>query len=282
MDCGSIYEWQLRLATRFPGLRRQSLTGRFPLEKRPFGAGMEAALRWRLTFPLPRTRPGTMRPAKTPSHPAAGKPRATASKRVKHDVLDPRKLPRQDRAAATVAAIIEAAACILESKGIEGYTTNAVAERAGASIGSLYQYFPNKTVLTRALIAREDAVLAAELLALLDRPEGSGLLHELIQVAVAHQLRRPVLARLLDAEEARLPPGDETPHLHEILSQIFRRCLDEALIAREPRLAQDLFAIIHGMVDTAGQNGESDSHALARRVERAVSGYLGALQQPMG
>jgi AcrR family transcriptional regulator len=193
-----------------------------------------------------------------------------------------RKQPQQARSQATTEAILQSAAHILGQRGWRGLTTNAVADAAGVSIGSLYQYFPNKTVLTRALIAREDAVLAGELLALLERPEGSGLLHELIQVAVAHQLRRPVLARLLDAEEARLPPGDETPHLHEILSQIFRRCLDEALIAREPRLAQDLFAIIHGMVDTAGQNGESDSHALARRVERAVSGYLGALQQPMG
>ena len=52
---------------------------------------------------------------------------------------------------------MEAAARILEERGLEGYTTNAVAERAGFSIGSLYQYFPNKDAITIALIQRETA-----------------------------------------------------------------------------------------------------------------------------
>jgi AcrR family transcriptional regulator len=215
-----------------------------------------------------------MRQAKTTPRPAGSTTPPHVSKGVSHDVLDPRKRPRQERAAATVAAIIEAAACILETKGIEGYTTNAVAERAGASIGSLYQYFPNKTALTRALIAREEAVLAGQLADLLERSKGIDLLRPLIQIAVSHQLRRPVLARLLDAEEARLPPGDEVQHLHEALTSVFHRCLGDALIASQPRLPQDLFAIIHGMVDAAGQNGESDGASLAIRVERAVFGYL--------
>ncbi|HEY0339660.1 MAG TPA: helix-turn-helix domain-containing protein [Steroidobacteraceae bacterium] len=190
----------------------------------------------------------------------------------------PRKLPRQERAAATVAAILEAAARILESEGFDGYTTNAVAERAGASIGSLYQYFPNKTALTQALIAREDAALLRDLDGLLEQPRGSGLLRELIRIAVALQLRRPVLARLLDTEEARLPPHDEARHLHDVLISIFRRCFGNELFEREPFVVQDLFAIIHGMVDAAGQRGESDRKALAARVERAVFGYVTTLR----
>lgn len=189
--------------------------------------------------------------------------------------LHPRKTPRQDRAAATVAAILEAAAVILETDGFDAYTTNAIAERAGASIGSLYQYFPNKSALTRALIAREDSALLRELIQLLERPRGIDRLRELIRIAVAHQLRRPVLARLLDVEEARLPPGDEARHLDQMRSSIFRHCLTDELIAASPYVAQDLFAIIHGMVDAAGQKGEVDGKALARRVERAVLGYLG-------
>jgi AcrR family transcriptional regulator len=198
-----------------------------------------------------------------------------ASKEARADGLHPRKLPRQERAAATVAAILEAAAVILETGGFDAYTTNAIAERAGASIGSLYQYFPNKNALTRALIAREDSALLRELVQLLERPQGSGRLSELIHIAVSHQLRRPVLARLLDVEEARLPPGDEARHLDDIRTSIFRHCLGEELIAREPYVMQDLFAIIHGMVDAAGQRGEGDMKVLAKRVERAVSGYLG-------
>ncbi|WGS52585.1 TetR/AcrR family transcriptional regulator [Paraburkholderia sp. D15] len=188
--------------------------------------------------------------------------------------MSPRKLPRQQRAAATVAAILDAAASILERGGFDAYTTNAIAERAGASIGSLYQYFPNKTALTQALIAREDAALAVSLKALLDLPDEADLLRALIRVAVAHQLRRPVLARLLDSEEARLPVSDEVHQLDTLMKTIFRRCLGDTLIANQPHVPRDLFAIIHGMVDAAGQHQEDDSDALVARVERAVFGYL--------
>ncbi|WP_454277896.1 TetR/AcrR family transcriptional regulator [Sphingomonas sanguinis] len=66
--------------------------------------------------------------------------------------MNPRKTARQGRSAATVDAIVEAAARILEAAGPSGYTTNAIAQRAGVSVGSLYQYFPNKDAITRALI----------------------------------------------------------------------------------------------------------------------------------
>lgn len=67
----------------------------------------------------------------------------------------PRKKPRQERSRATVDAILEAAAHILVSHGLEGATTRQVAERAGVSIGSLYQYFPSKEALITALVERQ-------------------------------------------------------------------------------------------------------------------------------
>lgn len=66
-----------------------------------------------------------------------------------------RRSPRQARAAQTVASIVEAAAQILEKGGLAAFTTNAVAERAGVSIGTLYQYFADKNALLMAL-AREE------------------------------------------------------------------------------------------------------------------------------
>jgi len=192
----------------------------------------------------------------------------------------PRKLPRQERAAATVAAILEAAARILETHGLEAYTTNAVAELAGASIGSLYQYFPNKAALTQALIAREEAVLLLELQGLLANAEASDLLRGVIRVATVHQLRRPALARLLDAAEAQLPQREEEGDLERVLGAVFERCIPSHCTALEPRAAQDLFAIIHGMVDEAGHRGEADPAALGLRVERAVFGYLAAFGVP--
>lgn len=68
-----------------------------------------------------------------------------------------RRTPRQARAAETVSAILEGAAQILEAGGLAGFTTNAVAERAGVSIGTLYQYFADKGALLRALAEREMA-----------------------------------------------------------------------------------------------------------------------------
>ena len=53
--------------------------------------------------------------------------------------LRPRKRPRQERARRTVAAILEAAAQVFERQGYASGTTDAIAERAGVSIGSLYQ-----------------------------------------------------------------------------------------------------------------------------------------------
>lgn len=58
-----------------------------------------------------------------------------------------RKLPKQMRSAELVASILTAAAQVLEKEGAARFTTARVAEKAGVSIGSLYQYFPNKAAI---------------------------------------------------------------------------------------------------------------------------------------
>jgi len=67
-----------------------------------------------------------------------------------------RKTPRQARARTTVDAILFAAAHILKTQGEPGLTTNRIAEVAGVSIGSLYQYFPNKQEIVHALRERHE------------------------------------------------------------------------------------------------------------------------------
>lgn len=69
-----------------------------------------------------------------------------------------RRSPRQPRSKATVDAILEAATRILQAG--ETFTTNHVAERAGVSVGTLYQYFADKTAILQALGARERAAMA--------------------------------------------------------------------------------------------------------------------------
>lgn len=70
------------------------------------------------------------------------------------DVVKSRKSPRQQRAQATVEAIFEASARIIEEGGATGLTTNRIAERAGVSIGSLYDYFPNREAILVAMARR--------------------------------------------------------------------------------------------------------------------------------
>ncbi len=66
-----------------------------------------------------------------------------------------RRIPRQARAEETVTAIVEGAAQVLEAGGLAAFTTNAVAERAGVSIGTLYQYFGDKQAILRTIAERE-------------------------------------------------------------------------------------------------------------------------------
>jgi AcrR family transcriptional regulator len=61
--------------------------------------------------------------------------------------ISSRKQPKQARSAALVAAILDAAAQVLAKEGAQRFTTARVAERAGVSVGSLYQYFPNKAAI---------------------------------------------------------------------------------------------------------------------------------------
>jgi AcrR family transcriptional regulator len=69
-------------------------------------------------------------------------------------LLKPRKSPVQARSAATVEAILEATIQVLLSMGKERLTTTRVAFRAGVSVGTLYQYFPNKRALLQAALKR--------------------------------------------------------------------------------------------------------------------------------
>jgi AcrR family transcriptional regulator len=69
-------------------------------------------------------------------------------------VLNPRKSPVQARSAASVDAILEATIQVLLSVGKERLTTTRVALRAGVSVGTLYQYFPNKSALLQAALKR--------------------------------------------------------------------------------------------------------------------------------
>lgn len=201
-----------------------------------------------------------------------------------HQRPRPRKAPRQARSADTVRVIVEAAARVLEQAGLGGFTTNAVAERAGVSIGSLYQYFPGKDALIGALILRETSLLIADAESALEQPTGQDALSAVIRAAVRHQLHRPTLARLLDIEEGRLPFDEDTQSVLHRLRAILLDALNRPDVRRQadPLLAaHDILSIVKGMIDGAGERGESDPANLTKRVTRAVRGYLDHDGQPV-
>ena len=189
----------------------------------------------------------------------------------------PRKLPKQARSADTVAAIIEAAARILEERGHAGFSTNGVAERAGVSIGSLYQYFPSKDALIGALINRETTFLLQDAAAALEQSSCKAGLAVLIDACIAHQFRRPALARLLDFEEARMPLDPDIVGIKEQFAAILFEVLRQRGISAQSDMTiavRDVAAIIRGMVDATGEIADGQA-GLRERVQRAVYGYLG-------
>lgn len=82
--------------------------------------------------------------------------------------IDPRKSPIQERSRFTVEQIVLAATQIFSEQGYAGATTNHIAERAGVSIGSLYQYFPNKETILVTLAKRHIEIAGNMLMGLVD------------------------------------------------------------------------------------------------------------------
>jgi AcrR family transcriptional regulator len=196
--------------------------------------------------------------------------------------LKPRKIPQQSRAEQTVATILEAAARVLETKGMEGMNTNLVAQRAGVGVGSLYQYFPNKDALIVALSKREGAVFFAEAAGALSEPTGQRALKHLITVSVHQQLRRPALARALDFEENRPVIANELAASKAAFHEVIRQILTREDIPPQPKMetaTDDLVVILRAIVDAAGERGESDRRDLESRVGRALFGYLGIVER---
>jgi len=194
--------------------------------------------------------------------------------------LRPRKQPTQPRAVETVACILEAAAQILEAQGFEAFNTNAVAERAGVSIGSLYQYFPGKDALLIALMQREKQGFREDARAALAQPDGPAALRHLIAAAVRQQLDRAELARLLDLEEEK-PETRQALEGKSSFAELIRRVLDMPGLpphADPDRAADDLGQLIRALTDAAGLRGDRDAAALEKRIAASVFGYLGAAQ----
>jgi AcrR family transcriptional regulator len=200
---------------------------------------------------------------------------------MRRSELEPRKAPRQQRAQAMVALILQAATRVLARESLAGFNTNRVAEVAGISVGSLYQYFPNKAALVAALITRAQDEFAAQLHQCLHETQGMPLkqaLHALARLSIAQQYASPVLAAALDHEEKRLPINDRLQAfgatLLELVSTLLARHASELPAPLPDAAAADCIVITKALVEADAEQGRAPAPDLEQRIVRALLGYL--------
>jgi AcrR family transcriptional regulator len=200
--------------------------------------------------------------------------------------VTPRKRPLQKRSRATYEAILVAAAHILEERGLPSFNTNAVAERAGVSIGSLYQYFPSKDAILVSLMERSLIAFSEDMSQAIDGAPGDCLAEDLkftLQMGIITHMRRPNLERLLESEFPRLEACLDRTSLGGAVRAAMIRLLERHRESIRPGdvavMADDLGAIARTLMRAAGMRQETDREAVIDRTARAMVGYLGGQWQ---
>ena len=167
-------------------------------------------------------------------------------------VLEPRKSPVQARSAASVDAILEATLQVLLEVGKERLTTTRVARRAGVSVGTLYQYFPNKSALLKGALKRhmDQVTEAVELVCRQQR--GRSL----------QQMATGLVTTFL---EAKMRDAKTSVALYTISSDV-----DGAKIVRELGIRSN--QAIVGMLITAREQLSTDPEIVASMLQGVMSG----------
>ncbi|MFK2890793.1 TetR/AcrR family transcriptional regulator [Dyella flagellata] len=170
--------------------------------------------------------------------------------------LNPRKLPRQGRSIATVNAIFEATAQVLLSDGPVSLNTTRVARRAGVSIGTLYQYFPNKQALLFATLERYMTRLVEAIENACSDSLGTTV--DLMAGAV-------VKAYL----KAKMAQSEISPALYQVAMELDPRRLAELATQRSEKA-------IEAMLCSAGDDRPTDPHVVAQTMTAAIYGTVPA------
>jgi AcrR family transcriptional regulator len=193
----------------------------------------------------------------------------------------PRKLPKQERSQATVEAILTATTRILTEAGYDQLTTNRVAELAGVSIGSLYQYFPNKEALIFALgehHANEMAQLAQHHLGGLGDGSIIDVLRQIVKAVLAAHAVNPQLHRVLHEQ---IPRSEVMRQLDDAkMEKMLRSFLEQRQDQLQPQnldltvfiVGRTIKALIHGAIMDRPEllnNGE-----LEQEIMTLLSSYL--------
>ncbi|MBY5971206.1 TetR/AcrR family transcriptional regulator [Ferrimonas balearica] len=189
--------------------------------------------------------------------------------------LKARKTPVQTRSRVTVDAIFEATIQVLLREGMRALTTTRVAERAGVSVGTMYQYFPNKQALVYALNERYLDALAGRIEATCAEMRGAPLaemVEALIDTYWTAKTERADVTRALYRSVAELDNDallqDFAARADAATTAMFASARDMA--GRDAQaLNLTLAAVIYGTVRNAFERGLSDKDA--RRLRRNLA-----------
>ncbi|HEX7476841.1 MAG TPA: TetR/AcrR family transcriptional regulator [Polyangiales bacterium] len=189
--------------------------------------------------------------------------------------LKPRKWPRQERSRAGVDAILQAAAYILVKRGWSALTTNAIAERAGVNIASLYQYFPNKESIVAELERRHAEEIRAQMGQVYARHRTDSLegrVRTLVEAAVAAHCVAPELHRVF-AEDLPRRAGSRND---DALVARTTAELSAMHLARPELVAWIVATVSHAVVHegVVGRKRDIESGALVEELVMLLVGYL--------
>jgi AcrR family transcriptional regulator len=167
-------------------------------------------------------------------------------------VLEPRKSPVQARSAASVDAILEATIQVLLRAGKERLTTTKVALRAGVSVGTLYQYFPNKSALLKAVLKRH-----------MDQVTDS--IERVCHEQKGHSLDRMATALITTFLEAKMKDVKTSVALYAVSSDV-----DGAKIVQEMGIKSNKAVV--GMLRTAKEELTADPQLIASMLQGVMVG----------
>lgn len=199
-------------------------------------------------------------------------------------LLKPRKMPQQARSAVTIEAIYTATIQVLLADGVGRLTTTRVAERAGVSVGTMYQYYPHKQALLFAIVERQLETIMDAMMVAVDRLNGCDLATIAEGLAIAW-----IDAKTADAVASRAIYGISAEFdLGEVMSQTLEKMIDAfgALLTSAPDahfkdvrpVAFMLSTLLGGSVRIVMEVEASDAHldCLRRELPRACRAYLQA------
>lgn len=183
-----------------------------------------------------------------------------------------------------MAAIVEAGAQVLGRGGWAAFNTNLVAEVAGVSIGTVYQYFPNKAVLVDAIRRRHyEAVLRAVRATGDETRSLRSRIEELVEGLASAHAGAPALHRALLDEAPHESVDEATQAFERAYVAAFQRLLDpgEARVSRGTveAAASVLAAAVEGMIHDAARQGAAGRARVMAEQVRLVRAYVQATRR---